>query len=304
MSEERKKAYLMMVLVIVIWGAGNVIIKYSLSFVSPATFLFWRFLITCWIFFPFYYKYVCNHDIGLKKILKGIVVGVLGVGLPLILFFEGLNQTTAIDASMLLVLSPLFVIAGGAMFLKEKVEKNEKIGISIAVLGTIITVVQPYLEGVKTAEEGLIGNVLILSASIISAFHLLYIKNRCKKYGPFFITASGFMGSLVLVSIFFFFKSSSEAIFFPIEGWLGILYMSILGSVVAFSLRNKVVTQIEASESAVFAYLQPLISVPLSYFWLKEVITLPFLVGGAVIVVGVIIAEFAKKKSKKIVLEG
>ena len=73
--------------------------------------------------------------------------------------------------------------------------------------------------------------------------------------------------------------------------------MALLSGTVAYTLWNMGQKTIEIGESALFSYLYPVITLPLSIFWLHEDITTPLIIGAVIIAVGVIIAETKKKKS-------
>jgi len=302
MDKNRKKAYLLLVITSIVWGAAAVVIKYTLDYISPVNFLFWRFLITSWILLPFFVYQLRKHPLTLKEFLTISVWGALGTTVSLILLFEGYRLTTAIDAVLIAVIGPLFIISGGALFLGEKIEKHEKIGVAIAFVGTIITIIQPLLEGISLAVESLLGNILVLTSTIVGTAYILLAKNAFKRHSPFTVTSITFFAGLITILPFFYFKSlAGETSILPeSSAWFGIIYMVIFASLIGYFFRNKALEYIEASEVAVFSYLQPLVAIPLSFIFLKEAITIPFLIGAGIITVGVSIAEFAKKRKEKI----
>jgi len=301
MTKDRKKAYFLMLVTILIWGIALVVIKNTLSYVSPINFLFWRLLITSWIFFPFFIYQFNKNPLSFTEVVKLGLWGMLGTSIPLLLLFEGLARTTAIDTALIAVVGPLLVIIGGALLLKEKVEKHEKIGILLALIGTIVTIIQPFLEHQKTAGENILGNALVLASCFIGAAYILFAKNDLKKHSPFMVTSIAFFGGLVsLLPIFYYYNIDAISMIPVNEAWFGILYMAIFSSVIAYTTRANALKLIEASEVAVFSYLQPLIAIPLSVLLLHEVVTLPFLIGAGLIAIGVCIAEFAKRGKTKL----
>ncbi|MFZ5366259.1 MAG: EamA family transporter, partial [Patescibacteria group bacterium] len=54
MSKKRLTAYLLLTLTAAIWGIAGPVIKNTLQFIPPFTFLFWRFLLASLIFLPFF----------------------------------------------------------------------------------------------------------------------------------------------------------------------------------------------------------------------------------------------------------
>ena len=75
------------------------------------------------------------------------------------------------------------------------------------------------------------------------------------------------------------------------------LYMGLLGSIVAVPAYIYGNNAIEASEASLFAYLQPLITIPLATLWLHEQLTPMMITALVLTTLGVIIAE---KRTKKV----
>jgi drug/metabolite transporter (DMT)-like permease len=285
------------------------VIKYTLQFIHPFSFLFWRFLITALLFLPIFLIYKRKKSIKLsaEKVLKLSILGFLGTTLSLGLLFIGYKYTTAIDGSLIYSLTPLIVVIGGAIFLKEEITKMEKAGTIIAFLGSIVIVVQPILEGNAFAFKNTFGNLLVLASAVAwAAYCLLVRKFEFKeKTDPLILTAVGFFaGFITIIPLFlyenFLLNDYLKSIYLPARSLFylnpaalpGILYLSLLSSIVAYLTYNLGYALIEASEATIFDYLKPIFATPVAVFWLGEKITLPFLVGAGIIALGLFFTEF------------
>ena len=287
MTKARKTAYLALLTTAVIWGFAPPIIKYTLNFITPVSFLFYRFLVAgLLLVLPLFLK-LKKTKFSLKKTGKYLALGFLGAPLTLILLFTGIQKTTAIDASIIWIIAPILVVLGGAFLLKEKVTKIERIGIGLTLMGTLITIFQPLLESGIDFGHNIWGNTLVLAGTCVWAGFTLLTKKE-KNLDPFILSSSSFLVGTIVILPFFLtqpvFAIHPQAIF-------GILYMAILGSVVAYFTYIYGVSKIEASEATIFTYLQPLFAIPLAAVWLAEKITLPFLIGALLIGLGVFICE-------------
>ena len=301
MTRNRKLAYIALITTSLIWGFAPPIIKYTLSFVSPIVFLYFRFLFASLFFIIPLVLRLKRLKPKKKEIFQYLFLGFLGTPLSLLLLFLGLQKTTAIDSSIIGILTPILVIMGGTLFLKETVTLREKLGISLAVAGTVITIVQPILESGVTLMKNVQGNILVLVGTVVWASFTLLSKKQCRHLDPFTLSSSSFVLGFLLFTPLVFFEPNSAQVFnfkFLIQNtsalW-GILYMAILGSVIAYSTYVYGVSKIEASEATVFAYLQPLFAIPTSVIFLKEEITTAFFLGAILIVSGVLICELRKK---------
>ncbi|MDP3994763.1 MAG: EamA family transporter, partial [bacterium] len=77
---------------------------------------------------------------------------------------------------------------------------------------------------------------------------------------------------------------------------LGVLFMALISGNLAYSLWIKGQKTIEIGEAALFNYLYPVFAIPLAILWLKETVTIPFVIGAIIIVIGVFIAEIKKRR--------
>jgi len=292
---KRSLAYLALLITSIIWGVAVVVIKHTLNFIEPLDFLFFRFVISVIVLLPFFLVFIRKHPISKKDFLKLFFLGTLSTTVTLYLLFWGMKYTTAIDVSLISVLGPIMIVFAGAHFLKEKVTKREKIGLSIAVLGALIAIIEPLFKR-NNHPQALFGNFLVFLSYIAWAIYIILYKKDSFKYHPLTITFfSFFSGLLTLAPIFLIhnWTIGQFAITFPPTAALpGILYMSILSSCVAYFTYNLGVSLIEASEATLFDYLKPIFTAPLAFFWLKEQITLPFLIGAIIITIGVVINEW------------
>jgi drug/metabolite transporter (DMT)-like permease len=311
--EKRKKAYIFLLTTAVIWGIASPVIKYTLQFIQPFSFLFWRFLITSLIFIPILLAYLKIKKIKLPtdQILKFGFLGFLGTTLSLGLLFIGYNQTTAIDGSLIYSIAPIIVVVCGAIFLKEKITKREKLGTAAAFAGSIVTIIQPILEGKALAIKNVSGNILVLLSAIAWAAYCLLVRQfeAKEKANPLILTSTGFLAGLITIIPFFLYETwvandylksaflpRQPLFYLPAAALPGILYMSVLSSVVAYFTYNLGYSLIEASEAAIFDYLKPIFAAPIAVLWLGEKITLPFLAGAGLIAFGVYLTESRRKK--------
>lgn len=299
----RIKAYFSLLLTSIIWGIASPVIKYTLSYIEPFAFLFWRFLITGLVFLPILIIYLKKKKIKLTfaKIRQLSALGFLGTTLSLGLLFLGYKYTTAVDGALIYSTAPIIVIIGGALFLTETITKQERWGAFIAFLGSIVTVSQPILEGQALALTNLAGNLLVFCSAVVWAVYCLWLRKTEteEKTDPLVLTALGFFSGLITIIPFFLWENSitHQQLIINHSALPGIFYMSLFSSIIAYFSYNLGYSLIEASEAVLFDYLKPLFAVPLAAIWLKEPITLSFLAGAALIALGVFLTEYKPQKN-------
>lgn len=310
MRTKRTTAFAWLGLTTLIWGAALVVVKPALEITSPFRFLFYRYTLTVvalLIVFIFKRK-VPKIDKSLAAVF--LANELIGTGLALSLLYWGLSFTTTIETSLITLITPLFVIGGGIVFLKEKETKQELLGLLCAIVGVLLLVgvqfVPQLLAGSLTLHS--IGTLLLLLSSLADTTYVLV----AKKYYPtnsgsllLAVSASAVVGFIVF-GLFSLAEQSfvisrvfslvvAEATSLPVI--TASLYMSVLGSLVALFAFFKGQALIEASEAAVFRYLMPLITVPLGVYVLHEHIGPLQVLGAVLLLLGIVIVEARRSHS-------
>lgn len=298
MNPARLRAYLFLLIVVIIWGIAPSVIKFALGELPPFLFLTYRFLITSVVLFPFY---LASKEKGLTfgnfpLILIVAVTSTFNLGL----LFYGTNLTTSLDASLITATAPIFVALAGVWFLHEHVTTREKLGIVITIIGTIVIALQSFFEAGLGSERSVLGNTIIFTSNIAFAAYLLLSKEALrKKVSPFTITFTMFfLGFIMMIPLALREVPLNEIlpklIHISIPAQLSVLFMSLFSGAVAYLLYQKAQKTIEASEAAVFTYLTPIVTAPVATIWLHEKLTTPYIVGSIIIAIGVILAELKK----------
>lgn len=307
MEKRRLHAYLFLLTTNVLWAIASPVIKYTLTYVRPFAFLFWRFFLTCLIITPIYLIYRKKRAIQFSnfKLFKLFFLGALGTTISLGLLFVGMNYTTAIDAVLIDTIAPLLIVIGGAVFLNENITKIEKIGTILAFGGSLVTIIQPLLESKALAYKNIYGNLLVLLSTITWATYCLLVRKveakDKEKIDPLSLTSLSFFAGLITIMPLYIWENMtlpmSVSIIPNSEAWLGIGFMAVFSSVIAYFTYNAGYALIEASEASIFDYLRPIMAAPLAVIWLKEQITGPFLLGAFLIFLGVFLTEYKIKRS-------
>lgn len=278
----------------IIWGVAGPIIKATLPFIPPFTFLFFRFLIACFLLLPLFIKEEKVHPLHPGDYPRLFLVGLFGMTLNLSLIFLGFERTSAIEGTLLLAITPILVTLAGWLLLKEEITKKERTGTLLAFLGTLLIVFFPAIAANNRPGLEMVhleGNLLILLADLTWVAYAIYSKELSKKYSPLTLTYSSFIvGLLTFTPLAFgevFILNRTPLINLAAIG--GLLYMALFSLALAYFLYEWGLRRIEASETAVFAYLQPLFAFPAAFLLLDETPTLALLPGILLTAIGVTI---------------
>src|SRR3989344_661635 len=206
MSPRRLKAYLMLLAVVVIWGVAGPVIKFTLEGIDPLPFFSYRLAISAVISTIFF----------LAKIKKGkkfrqlnahlplaLLYGFLAVPLGLGLLFVALDNTTVLDLTLIGVIGPLIVTAGGSLFFHERITKREKIGIGIVLVGVLLNSLFPIIksEGIRLTAHILLLLYLMADAGFVLVAQQL---SRCKINSANLTNLAFILGAVILIPVTIF----------------------------------------------------------------------------------------------------
>lgn len=242
-----------------IYGLNYVIAKGIMpEFMQPRAIIFLRAtgaVLLFWIVGEFFPK----EKPAVKDILRLAMAAFFGVFLNQVLFFEGLNLTTPINASIIVTVIPVLVLVFAHFLLKEKITSFKVIGIILGASGAILVI----LTGgeVSLASDTFLGNVLVFINAAAFAAYLVIVKPLMLRYHPITVIKYIFLfGALYIipVSAGVFVKTDFSAI--PIEIWGSILYIIVGTTALAYLLNNYSLRILSPTVTGSYIYLQPVLA--------------------------------------------
>ncbi len=284
---------LAMIIANVIWGAAAPIFKYALNDIPPFTFLFIRFFIAAFIFYPtikgFNFRSLSNKD--WIEIILGTIMGfTIHIGL----LFVGLQKTESINSSVIVIGSPILLFIFSVLFLHEKIHKKLLGGLLISTVGVLFIVFSPLLlnGSLKESSTDLEGNLLYLGSMIGNVLSILLFKRVATKISPYALT---FLSFAISSATFFPFMirelGSWNFTMLGSEGMIGIFYGVFFSSAIAYYLYFYGLSKMSGEEVGIFGYLNPIFTVLVAIPLLKEIPSLYFIIGSVFIFTGMMVSE-------------
>lgn len=273
MTTNRKQAYIALLLNAIIWGAALPLIKPAFSFITPPQYLYLRFLIAGICSLPIFLYYYHKLHPKLSYLLQVLLIELGGTVIPLLLLYEGLARTSALDASLIGATGPIFVVLGGIMFLRERESKREWQGIALSLLGSLIIVAEPIIIGKFTdTVSSATGNLLILGYNVTWMIYALVAKKHYKHRPPLYVGSLTYLLTALIYALILYPTHALPPLSLmtnPVIA-LPVLYMAIPGGILAFALYLYAQAKIEVSEANLFTYLNGVVAIPASYLLLGE----------------------------------
>lgn len=227
-------------------------------YISPYAFILLRVGIGM-IFFRSYLFYWSDSRIKHKKdYVQLFVAAFFGIAFNMTAFFKGLSLTSSINASVLMLLAPVFVVIFSAIGSKTRIKPMVYVGILLAFLGAALLV---DVFNFSLNNNGLWGDVLVMLNATSYAFYLYYVKRLLKKYNPLVINAFLFTFGFFMV-LPLGVNGLAEVPWFslPTKAIFSMAYVVIGVTILAYLLNAWALQHSDATTVGSYIYLQPLLA--------------------------------------------
>ncbi len=228
---------------------------------------------------------------NIKKIqLKGkktylVLFGILQAATMLAYFESFLNASVSI-AVLLLYTAPVYVTVLSPLLLKERSTKNGVIALVLAITGILLIV---DLRGLEFSQQS-IGILAGIISGITYAFQIMTSKYISKTYSGYTQAFWGFLiASLLLLPVSIVPVDARNTIY--------ILLLSIFPTLLAVSLYFNGLKMVRASNASILGLIEPLSAVILAVLILNEKISIPMVIGGALILTGAVVVTKDERKN-------
>ncbi len=271
-----------------IWGGMYVVSKVVLDVIPPFALITLRLLLgslTLWLIIA----WRGGVKIPARAFWQVFGVGVIGYGISLGFQFVGTKLSTAANGSLVTSATPAFILLFAALLLHERLTRNRILALLISTVG-VLAVINP--QAARLDAPLLWGNLSLLAAALTWALYSVLIRAVTRDQDVLSVSLVAFLGGLPIAIP----ATAREAVtvgFGPIGAGtvLGVLFLGIVATALAMVLWNAAFSLLEASLASLTFFAQPVVGTLLGWLFLKEAITPLFLIGGALIAAGLILAS-------------
>ncbi len=253
------------------------------EYISPSAFILLRVLGASILFSIIHFIWI-KEKIDKKDFLYLILCSLFGVVINMLCFFEGLNLTTPINASLIMITTPLMVYLISIFFFKEKHQSKALLGVILGLLGASVLIT----EGNTAFKINNFGDLLVFLNASSYAIYLILIKSMMNKYHPFTVLKTVF-----LIGLFFLLPIGGSDLYqinfldIPIDIILKMLFVVLFTTCGAYFLNIYAISKLKPSTVAFYIYLQPLLATVLSVILGKDTLTSIKLISAFLIFSGV-----------------
>jgi len=211
------------------------------------------------------------------------------------LFFEGLNRTTPISASIISIVTPILILIFSHFILKDRITGLKVFGIILGAAGALMIILAAGIGDYPA--NTFLGNVMLFTNFASWSLYLALIKPLMEKYDSLTIMKWTFLfGFIVLFPFSIDAFASSSFARIPLDIWMAILFVVFITTGFAYYLINYSLKTLSPNVNGIYMYLQPLIASLVAIILGKDMLTMIDIIAALLIMTGVYLVTRQPKK--------
>lgn len=283
------KFYFLLIFTIIATASLVPVFKLVLREVSVEEIMVFEYSISTLLFLGYF---ILTGKAGLlrqhaSKIPYFILLAFFGLFLNRFLYLHSFNFIQATEANILYYTYPLTVSILGFLVLKERMKRTDIIGLILGFLGAFVVITKLDFSAFNLS---ILGDSLAILGGVAYASYLVFSK-KIKIDSTILIVYTGFFTAVMSAIYLLFFSTFSIP---SANSMLGMVYIGTMEAVLIF-LFIELLRAKNTFKIANAFYIIPFVVAIFNYILLKEVIYAQYIIGLALLVIGLIVQNMGKK---------
>lgn len=292
----RVKAHLSLISGNILYGLNYVVAKGLMpEYISPKGIIFWR-ITGAFVFFNIYHLIWGKEKMAKKDLLRLAACSLFGVAINQILFFEGLNLSTPINASILMTTGPILTSIFAFFIIRERLNLMKGIGIVLGTTGASIIILMA--GQLSLSSDLFLGNLFLFINAASFSLYLVIAKPLFQKYSTMTVMRWIFIfGFIYAIPITL--KPALEVNYaaFNLQAWASLFYIVFGVTILAYLLVSSSLKHVSPIVTSSYIYTQPFIASIISIFVMDERLTVIEIIAASLIFSGVYFVSRQKRKA-------
>jgi len=294
MGQKKGVVYLAVVFAMVFWAFSFVWVKEVYVAYGPLTTVFFRLIIATLLMLI--YGWVSKNLLKIDR--KDYSTFLLLAFFEPFLYFMGesfgLKYVSSTMGAIIIATIPLFSPIAASRFHGEKLSLRNFIGIILSFVGVGIVVFDDSLNFIASP----LGIALEFLAVFSAIAYTVVLKNLSHKYNATtIITYQNFIGIFFFLPFWLIFESKTlMTTSFNLPAFIAIIKLAIFASCLAFILYTYSLKNLGINNANIFINIIPVLTAVFAWYILDEPLTFRKMVGIAVVITGLFIAQIKMKK--------
>jgi drug/metabolite transporter (DMT)-like permease len=285
------KAYVALVAMTVAFGGTFAATKVALRGFEPLLIALVRFTVAGMILWLVWRRRGEREAVSRRELGRLALLGF--VSLTVYFTFEnvGIAHTSASSAAILIATIPIFVLVLNAVTVREHTAAGQWLGVALSFAG-VIALVELGARGVGDTTLG--GDLLVLAASLAGAVYTVMARRLLVTRSALFVTTFQTLFGALFMAPLAAIEAAVVGVRTPtVAAVAAVLYLALLGSIVAYLLLNYGLRFVPAGRASAFTNIVPVIAVATAFVVLGERFTAGQALAAVVVVAGVFLANRA-----------
>ncbi len=308
--------YLSLFGMVFLWGFSFVIVDIALEFIPPLSIALYRFIVASigFILIDLYLKLIKKDKNNEKTTLKEdqkfakqdwIIIFFASLTGASVFFLAQYNAIQLIGPSLpalfVCLLVPVIIAILSLILYDEKLNKIKIIGFIIATLGAFLLITGGDLANLTPQSQSFVGYIWALLTPILWATYSIITKKVSMSKKNTELKLIKYICYLGCIELFIFVVINGELIIF-FENFLNItlflcgIYLGIGCYIIGYYIWQKSQSDLKSSNVASFLYIEPFLTLLLSFiFQRSETIVLWNILGGVIVLIAVLIINYKRE---------
>jgi drug/metabolite transporter (DMT)-like permease len=290
-------AYLLLILTMLFWAGNSVVARGIHESVPPMALAWLRWTIASALILPVAWPQL-KRDAAIIRanIPMLLLLGTIGAGTFIALYYYGVSKTSAINALVINSAVPILIPMATFAMYREQITRFQALGIGVSLIGVLVVLFKGDL-GVLASLDLNIGDLWVLASMAVWSVYTALLRKQPPIHWISFAAISFVVASLVNLPLFIIEATWFRQMHLTGGAIAAIIYVSTLPSLVSQILYIRGVELIGASRAGVFMHLVPMFGAIMAILFLGEILHLYHLAGFALILGGVYVAARPEKIS-------
>ena len=267
------------------------------EYIMPSGFILLRVSSAVFLFSIVYFLFI-REKIKKKDLVRLAVCGLFGVAVNQLFFFEGLNLTSPINASIIMTTNPIIVLVISFIFLKDKITGYKLFGVLLGIFGAWNLILNS--NNMSFSSGSGLGDIFVLINATSYGLYLVLVKPLMSKYNPITILFIVFSFGLIFVFPFGYNELSLvDWTEIPNNIWFEIGFVVLFTTFFAYLLNAFALKNVSPNTVSIYIYLQPVLASFFAIYWGSDELKEDKIIAALFIFAGVyLVSKESEKRSK------
>lgn len=283
-------SWFLLIMANVLWSTSYVVSKLVLLETSVTIMLALRMSIAALVLLPLLIARRKDLNLTRQAIPQLLILALIGFVFNKLLEFGGLALTTASDVALLITSETVFTAAFSWVLLGERFKRLTGFALLLGIIGVYLIIERSLIPNIPSGGGlwRITGDLLVVLAVLVEAFFTVRGKALLVKHPPLMITSASIVVSMIFWTPVGIWQIAHTA-WHPLSlvAWLGIIWLALLATVVAYLAWFQGLARVKASSAASALFIQPLCGTFLAIVLLHDQLTPMTVAGGILIIVSV-----------------